>query len=298
MFGYITIDKENLTAEEYTVYKAIYCSLCKTMGKEYSLFSRFILSYDCTFFALLIMSIQDNVPCFNKNHCVFNPLKKCVLCENEVALSLSAALSISSAYYKLIDNINDSKSFKKIIYKCFLPVFRKWNNKVKVKYKEIDEYLSQMINNQFQVERDKTSNLDNACDPTASMLANVCTIIPKYIKSGILEKNIENSKRILYNFGYFLGRWIYLMDAIDDYYDDIRKNNFNPFILKFNSNFDYNTCQMTLNHSLSEMMLSYELLDKGKFSNIIANIIFKGLPKKQREVLDKHITNEEKLVYE
>ena len=104
MFGYITIDKENLTAEEYTVYKAIYCSLCKTMGKEYSLFSRFILSYDCTFFALLIMSIQDNVPCFNKDHCVFNPLKKCVLCENEVALSLSAALSISSAYYKLIDN--------------------------------------------------------------------------------------------------------------------------------------------------------------------------------------------------
>ena len=49
MFGYIRPKIPELKVREYDQYKGIYCSLCKRMGKEYGVASRFALSYDSTF---------------------------------------------------------------------------------------------------------------------------------------------------------------------------------------------------------------------------------------------------------
>ena len=71
MFGYIRVSKGDLKVKEYEFYKAVYCTLCKTMGREYSLLSRFTLSYDFTFLALLNMSLKDGCDAVEKKHCVF-----------------------------------------------------------------------------------------------------------------------------------------------------------------------------------------------------------------------------------
>ena len=49
MFGYIRVDRAELLGKEYDAYKGIYCALCRQLGRDYSIFARFILSYDCTF---------------------------------------------------------------------------------------------------------------------------------------------------------------------------------------------------------------------------------------------------------
>ena len=54
MFGYIIAEKSELRIKEYDMYKAVYCSLCKTLGKKYGVISRFTLSYDFTFLGLLL----------------------------------------------------------------------------------------------------------------------------------------------------------------------------------------------------------------------------------------------------
>lgn len=56
MFGYLQIQKSELLVRESEAYKAVYCGLCRQMGKDYSVFTRFTLSYDCTFYAMLLMS--------------------------------------------------------------------------------------------------------------------------------------------------------------------------------------------------------------------------------------------------
>ena len=285
VFGYINIKKDKLTDNQYSCYKAVYCSLCKTMGKEYSIFSRFILSYDCTFYAVLIMSYQDIEPGFEQGRCPFNPLNKTSYCKSdEKALSLAAAVSVSTAYYKLIDNINDSSFFKRIIYKLLLHIFRRWNNKAKIRYPEIDSIVSEMIDSQLKAEEDRQCMIDKACDPSAVMLSKLCGIIPSAIDSEILKSN-ASSQRILSTFGYFLGRWIYLMDAADDYEKDLKTGNFNPFVIRYGESFDRKSVVSTLNHCLSEMMLSYELLDKGRYDVLISNVLFLGLPAKQNEIL-------------
>lgn len=286
MFGYVTIDKEKISEQQYTCYKAIYCSLCKTMGKEYSVFSRFILSYDATFYTMLILSLQDDFSNFKEGRCSFNPFLKCNLCGEEKALSLAAAFSISSAYYKIIDNINDSSFIKKIGYLIVKPVFKHWNKKVILYYPEIDSLLSKMIFDQSMVEMKKHPNLDEACEPTANMLSELCSLIPSQVCSSKL-KDKDKSVRILKTFGYHLGRWIYLMDATDDYETDLKHKLFNPLIDKFINGFDKEYILHTLNHSLSEVLLSYNLLYKGRFDNIINNILYYGLPMNQQRVISK-----------
>ena len=82
LFGYIRASKGDLKVKEYEFYKAVYCSLCKTMGREYSPLSRFTLSYDFTFLALLNIALKDGCDAVERKHCVFNPLKKCIFCKN------------------------------------------------------------------------------------------------------------------------------------------------------------------------------------------------------------------------
>mgnify|MGYP006393699639 FL=1 len=57
MFGYVTVYKPELKIKEFEAYKGIYCTLCKEMGKEYGLLSRFLLSYDGAFFVMYKMAI-------------------------------------------------------------------------------------------------------------------------------------------------------------------------------------------------------------------------------------------------
>ena len=59
MFGYIRPKIPELKVREYDQYKGIYCSLCKRMGKEYGIASRFALSYDSTFLVLMMLGLED-----------------------------------------------------------------------------------------------------------------------------------------------------------------------------------------------------------------------------------------------
>ena len=83
MFGYIVIDKNEMKIKEYNTYKAIYCTLCKRMGKDYGFLSKFTLSYDFTFAALVWLTLNGGCKDFEKKSCRVNPLKKCVYCKND-----------------------------------------------------------------------------------------------------------------------------------------------------------------------------------------------------------------------
>ena len=60
MFGYIKVDQANLLGKEFEAYNGIYCTLCRQLGKDYSIFARLILSYDCTFYVM--MALEADVP--------------------------------------------------------------------------------------------------------------------------------------------------------------------------------------------------------------------------------------------
>lgn len=275
MFGYVRIHQDELLVKELNQYKSIYCGLCRTLGKEYSILSRFILSYDSTFYAMLLLDLKGVCPGYERKRCRCNPLKKCSYIKNgEDALSKAAALSVISVYFKLIDNIADTKGVKKIFYKLLKSVSKRWCKKAKNNYQYIYDAVKEMSEGQFEAENNQDCHIDMAAEPTAKMLGTILSV----------EGKTENDKLILSNLGYYLGRWIYLMDAVDDYEEDIKNNNFNPFSSYKGENIkDY--FSQVLNSNLAQAYNAWNLLSTSLYNGIIDNILLKGLVAKQKSIL-------------
>lgn len=276
MFGYVTVFKYDLLVREFNEYKAVYCSLCKTLGKEYGVLTRFILSYDCTFYALLLRAMEKSLPCYEKKMCRFNPLKKCTYLKNsQDAMSKAAALSVTTVYYKIIDNIYDSKGIKKVLYKFLCPFFRHKNKKALERFPEICKAVHDMSERQIMVEKNPGCHIDMAAEPTAKMLSAVLA----------LEAKSKNEKLILENLGYNLGRWIYLIDAADDLKEDLEKGNYNPFSDYKEKQDIKQYCNQVLNQCLANAYSSWQLLDVYNYEGIVDNILLKGLAASQNKVL-------------
>ncbi len=280
MFGYLQIQKSELLVREYDAYKSVYCGLCKQLGKDYSFLTRLILSYDCTFYAMLLMSLHRACSGFKDGKCRFNPLKKCKFAVDKGnCYSKAAALSVISGYYKLKDDIADGGFFKRLAVYLALPFFSHWHKKAMKAYPDLEKYVFEMMEEQKKLESSSENSLDSSAHPTANMLASVLS----------LEAEDEAERLVYYEFGYQLGRWVYFVDAADDYARDKKHKNFNPF-LKAKS--DDITALMTsvLNQSLARAYTARNLIEITDFKGIIDNMLLYGLPTVQNKVIEKAAT--------
>ena len=62
MFGYVRPRRDELRMREYDRYHAAYCGVCRSLGREYGFFSRFLVNYDMTFLYLLLASVEAAKP--------------------------------------------------------------------------------------------------------------------------------------------------------------------------------------------------------------------------------------------
>lgn len=281
MFGYIQPYKPLLYVKDYELYKSVYCSLCKRLGKDYGIMSRFTLSYDCTFYALLSMALKGECPQIKRGRCVFNPAKKCNYCTGgSKSLEMAAALSAVTVYYKLQDDIADSKGIKRFLIKMLKVPAKRWRKKAMSHFPESDAIVSNMLQSQFEAEQNKNVSLDRCAEPTAVMLQEFMSLIA----------NDESSRIIYREFGYFLGRWIYLMDAADDYERDLENNNFNPFVLALNKrNLSLKERQLyingILNETVSRIIPAFNLMDIKIHKELLQNIVEKGFGNMQKTII-------------
>ncbi len=279
MFGYVFVNKPEMKLKDYEAYKAVYCSLCKRLGKEYHFFSRFLLNYDLTFFALLSMSRSEEIPCIKRKRCCCNPMKACnYICgaENDDSLGKASALLVIMAYYKLIDNINDGNLFKKIGLTFLRPYFSHIKKKAGKNYPEYLKACEKMYEMQYGAEKKKAC-IDEAAEPTAKLLETVFS----------MEAPEEKQKPVYAQFGYHLGKWIYLMDAAADIDEDIKHKSFNPIYekLKLPKHESMEYANELLCNSMYLLTSAYNLIDIYKYKDILDNIVLLGLPKKQDEIL-------------
>lgn len=277
MFGYVKACKPELKIKEYETYKAVYCSLCKKLGKSYGLLSRFTLSYDFTFLALLNMSLKDGCDGFERKRCAFNPLKKCNYCKNLDAIDMPAAAAMIMLYYKILDNIVDERGFKKFKYWCIKPLFSRAHKKAAKKYPQIEEAVAEYIASQSALEKANCTSIDEAADPTAKVMEKILTLC----------SDDEMQKRVLQRMGYCLGRYIYLLDAAVDLPEDTKNGGYN--VLK---NVDESEIKQRIKQQLyfctNEAARAFELLDIKKYKTILGNIIYLGL----EETFLKELDNE------
>jgi hypothetical protein len=276
LFGYIKISKGELKIKEYELYRGVYCTLCKVLGKNYGLISRFTLNYDFTFLTLLNMSLKDGCDHFKTKGCAFNPLKKCNYCTDTDAFSMPAAAAMIMSYYKLLDNIEDEKGLKKLGFLMLKPFLKSANKKAKKQYPQVEKIVCDYITEQAVLEKQNCREIDKIADPTAKALSQIL----------MLCSDDKSQQRVLERLGYCLGRYIYLLDAFCDLKDDIKNGSYN--VLKNKPQAEVNEyIKSQIYFCINEAAKAFELLNIKKYKSILGNIIYLGLEDTAKKELEK-----------
>lgn len=263
MFGYIKPCFNNLTSEDENIYKSYYCGLCKGINKYYSFFSRVFLHFDCVYLYILYSALSEEEPVYSTERCAFNPLKKKSVA-SAPAVSMAAAMNLLLTQGKLKDNFSDDHNifayFSEFIYR---PVFNKASDRYHVSAGEIRHHMANIA----KLEKEKTKNIDEIANQAALMLSSSIVATPYYEDDGTL-----------FNFSYNIGRWVYLIDALDDVEKDKKKNRYNPIISAYGENFDKDAIEYNLMFSLKQASYYYSKLKLNRHNTILDNIMYNGLP--------------------
>ena len=229
MFGYVTPLKDELRLHEYNTFKSYYCGLCFHLKKEFGNLPRMALNYDMTFLALLLDSLSPKATNAQMKGCLTNPFKKKPVILGNDALSYAANMNIALVYYKLLDDVADNKSLKsKTLAAILAPYKKKFSTPIQV----INQVIQENLNTLSLLEKEKNfSSIDEICHPFSLITANIFKRYPY----ALLEDN-EQIRENLFNFGYALGKWIYMIDALDDLEKDMTKGEFNPLDFLYNKN--------------------------------------------------------------
>lgn len=286
MFGYVKPYKPDMLVKEFELYKSVYCGLCRQLGKDYGIFARFILSYDSTFFALICAGVCTDAPApvIERKCCTCNPFKRCNYCSSSGgSLEKAAAFSVISFYYKLKDTVADEGFFKSLLAKIASFPASWWRKRAAKSYPQMDRIVADMLKNQAETEKIENCSIDRAADPTAVMLSEIMKLMAKS----------EADSAVYSQFGYFLGRWVYIIDAIDDFDKDKNSGSFNPIVSRFSDREDITLedesvksyCNGLLNQTAARLAAAYNLMNIQHFGSITEHIVNTGMPEMQRRVI-------------
>ena len=280
MFGYIRTDVPELRVRENEFYRAVYCGLCRAQGKCTGQCSRFTLSYDIAFLALLRLAISGQQVEIKKGRCMAHPLKKRAYVNFCEPLAYSAYASAILTYGKIVDDLNDEKGTKKLKATLAKPFCSGMRRKALKKYAELDKKVFEGLKKLSDVERQNLPSVDVPADAFGDILAD------------ILSFGLEGTdEKIMRNIGKHIGRWIYIVDAADDLDEDIKKHRFNAFASLYNGPIpeqEKNTVANSLKLELLAAEPAFDLIDYHELydiEEIIGNIISRGMPKAAEKAL-------------
>lgn len=262
---------DELKIREFKEYKAYYCGLCKSIKKYYGEFARFALSNDCAFLYILAASLKETCVKEEKCPCALHPLQKRTQIITD-GCDYAAAVNVLLTYHKCLDDIKDGGK-KSAVYKIFI---NKAYNEAQNKYSEVKDSILGMEERLSECEKEKSGDTDKAAHSFAVMLGRIFEFLD------------ENQWEPLYDLGYNLGRWIYLIDAADDLEKDKKEGNYNVFLNKFPGK-DFKEirkeAEFSLYMSLACAKEAFLKLKIYKNKDILLNILEKGLKEKTEIVL-------------
>lgn len=289
MFGYVKADKAEMKVREYEYYCGVYCGLCRALGKCGGQCARLTLSYDFAFMALVRMAIEGKAPTFKLRRCMVHPVKKRHMAELNDDLSFCAAASILLSYHKTRDDITDEKGMKRFVAKFVRPYFSVIKRRPSKQYKCLEKSIAEHLC--------KLSEYERTCvEPSIDLPAEIFgDILAEIMSFGFVGKNEKIAKTI----GKHIGKWIYIVDAVDDYRLDKDKKRFNPIVQicaenEITATFG-DALETALTYELMEAEKAFDLIDypNRDMKEIISNIIYIGMPEVAKTTLAKAVRKED-----
>lgn len=261
MFGYIVVNKPEMKFREFAQYQSYYCGLCKSLKQKYGAIGQLTLSYDMTFLAMLLTGLYEPETHFEAQRCVAHPFEKHPTRTN-VFTEYAADVNMLLTYYKCKDDWADEKKLGKYL---FAAILRKKNNKIAKDYPE--KALTIYENLEKIHECEKTG--DVAIDRISGYFGKIMAELFVYQE----DEWADSLRRI----GFYLGKFIYLMDAYDDIEQDLKKGNYNPFANAYGTDTFEEYAKQILTMMMAECSREFETLPILQDIDILRNILYAGV---------------------
>lgn len=315
MFGYVRPEKPDLLMRDFTLYKAIYCGLCKAISRRCGQLPRFSVSYDMTFLSLLLLAFSTVEPEIIQESCILNPLKKKPIIAEHPVLDYTADLSCLLAFESMRDDAQDDKPIRgralSLLFRRSAKRIEKLRPSVALAVREglaklgtiekgppsleaadcFGEILSAIFKDGFEelTASEKSSKSHVLADqPVSGAFGEERETLSE--ADSIDEASWHNSENmaelyatLLADAGRALGRWVYLMDAFDDLEDDMKKGNWNPL-----SNFEDSKSKVEplLIDAEESVDRNLALLSYERFGSLVYNIVTVGLPTTRHRIIN------------
>lgn len=321
MLGYVKIDKGELKVREYEVYTGYYCGVCKSIGRRYGQLPRMVLSYDAAFLAILLASLSDESDTPVQEHCIAHPvIKKKTVIRNR-AIDYAGDVMLILAWYKLADDAADEgKVYAKPVMLMMKRIFRRLNSL----YPELCSSVKCHLSALSALEREKCASIDMAAEAFSKIMEDIFTEGLQAVygseppqqtspgadrsdpgisgASGMQNRPCgfaspgSDTRELLARAGYHLGKWVYMIDAVDDIEENIESGAYNPLLFRFKFDAVNETAdefrariepdlRFNLYHYLAMLSRCTDSLDIRKNAGIIENVIYFGLNRKTEEII-------------
>ena len=284
MYGYLRTYTPELKVREQEYYRAVYCGLCRTMGKCTGQCSRMTLSYDFTLFALVRMALTGERVTIEPRRCLAHPFKKRPMARPTPELSLCACASSVLAYYKVRDDLQDERGMKRAAATAVSPFIASMRRRaIKKGYRDMDERVCLAMKKLADLEASRLPSVDQPATLFGELMGN------------ILAYGLEgNQATLAHAVGLSVGRWVYILDAADDYVEDMKRGRYNPLACLYGDSAPTLTperresLRLSLLGELAELEKAFDLLDTSHdtdLAGVLSNILYLGMPKEAERVL-------------
>lgn len=217
MFGYVKPDKMELRLREAKRYSDLYCALCHTIRSDYGQIYGFLLNYDLTFLLIVLNSLCEDQGRMSFR-CPFSPLSVKDVRVSERALHYVAFVNYFLVCLKLADDVADDGRLASGVGRWILEHNGKYVARRKDYLATVDKMEGLM--HELRALEHSEANFDELTNLFGSFFSEIF--------SGFKHESIScASKQSIRDLSFDLGKWIYLMDAYDDYLEDVRRERFN-----------------------------------------------------------------------
>ena len=265
MYGYVSVNTSELKVREFDEYNAWYCGLCHCLKKGFGRAGQLIIQHDMTFLIYLLQGLYEPAESSFSGRCIAHPMKKRTFTVSDVS-SYAADMNILLAWYKLVDDWEDDKSKKA---RVMMAALKKGAKRVREKYPKKAEAVEAAFNKLGELEKDGSDQLDAVSGCFGEVMAEVCDFRD--------DEWSDELRRI----GFFLGKFIYIMDAYEDMESDKKTGSYNCLVNVYDGFEKKEDAEMfvysLLNMVMAECAKAFEMLPIVRNAEVLRNIIYAGV---------------------
>lgn len=268
MFGYVRPNLTDMAEDVQQRYRAHYCGLCHAIGDRHGKLARMALTFDLTYLTIFLSSLYEPEETSGEGKCVPHPVKKHSWTRSSVT-DYAADMTIALTYHKCLDDWQDDRSLPAKGCAAWL---KKAYGQVKADWPRQCESIEKELQELGEVEKQRDPSPDAAAKCFGALMAELFVMEEDYWANALRA------------FGYSLGRYIYMLDAVCDYDKDQKKSGYNPVILMGRKPEDMRD---TLELLLGDASAAFERLPLVQDEDILRNILYSGVWQGYNEYLHK-----------